>query len=89
MIAGGSSRLIATFRFCDLPETLREQAVKFLSPDEVARYTSEPIPAGRADRPQFEIEYVKRDQVEKVIIDEAACVPEILDLIDDLISIAP
>lgn len=80
---------LAAIDFDELPVELRARAATLLSPGTIARYTREPVIPGSADRGSFEIDYVTADGMQRVLVDEAACTAEFLDLLDELAESCP
>ena len=84
LIATPPKTHLVSFRFEELPDSVRERAKSILSPNTVANYTAEPVNQGGADRVQLQIEYIEHDGAKHIRVDEAACKPEFLDLLDEL-----
>jgi hypothetical protein len=88
LIAQPPKSACVSFELGDLPEPICERAKALLSPPQLAAIAAGPASPGGADRVHYEITLADDDREQLVLIDEAACTAEFLDLLDELRSIS-
>lgn len=86
LIATPSKTLVSAFDIDKLPASVRERARVLLTPEQLAVYADKLPSAGGADRFKYEIEFVGADCAKSVRVDEAACPPDLLELLDELMA---
>jgi hypothetical protein len=88
LIAAAPKSACMSFELADLPEPICERATALLSAPRLVAIAATPVRPGTADRLQYEITFADDDREQRVLIDEAACTAEFLDLLDELRSIS-
>lgn len=75
-----------SFTIEELPDSIRDRAVSFLSKDMVAGYASRAANHSYVDQQELEIAFRDDDRVETFLIYESACAPDVLELVDELLE---
>ncbi len=86
LIAPAPKSACVSVQLGDLPKPICERAKALLSPAQLAAIAAGPASPGSVDRVQYEITVADDDREQRVLIDEAACPAEFLDLLDVLRS---